>query len=131
MDKSILETILWFNEYYQNNQKLVDKIIKLKNKDLIEEKGIFGEKVYQIKGFTRYPWDKMLNVSISYFEWIEDVDGKIPLQCCKVETWLLPGITHIGKKQYLNEDTLKRLSREFQMLFLINNYYKEIKNDNR
>lgn len=133
-DKEHIETLRWFEEFYNKNKKLVDIIVADNKKKMIEYEipdfiaYIAGEykkiKVYRIKGFTK-------------FNWHEFMGNGVTLELCSLKgiphtnycySTFRPEIRYIGEKQYLSEKALKRLREVFKRLIINLEYYKKYNN---
>lgn len=133
-DKEHIETLKWFEEFYNRNKKMVDIIVADNKKKMIEYEipdfiaYIAGEykkiKVYRIKGFTKFNWYEFMR------------DG-VTLELCSLKgiphvnycySTFHPEIRYIGEKQYLSEEALKRLREVFKRLIINLEYYKKYNN---
>lgn len=133
-DKEHIETLKWFEEFYNKNKKMVDIIVADNKKKMIEYEipdfiaCIAGEykkiKVYRIKGFTKFNWDELRRTGTT-------------LELCSLKgiphanycySTFDPEIRYIGEKQYLSEKALKRLREVFKRLIINLEYYKKYNN---
>jgi hypothetical protein len=132
--KEHIETLKWFEEFYNRNKKMVDIIVADNKKKMIEYEipdfiaYIAGEykkiKVYRIKGFTKFNWDELSRTGTTLE--LFSLNG-IP-QAVYCNSNYYPGIRYIGKKQYLSEKSLKRLREIFKSLIINLEYYKKYNN---
>ena len=128
-----IETLKWFEKFYNKNKKLVDIIVKNDKKKMIKYKipdwlcliaGEYKEiDVYRIKGYTKFNWNELMRcgttlVPIKAYG-IPRVDFCSSNYC--------PSIRTINDKNYLDEDTLKRLKEVFERLIINLEYYKKFK----
>lgn len=133
-EKEHIETLRWFEEFYNKNKKMVDIIVADNKKKMIEYEMpdiiayVAGEykkiKVYRIKGFTRFNWDE-LHKNGTTLE-IVTLNGIPQVVYCNSNYY--PGINCIGEKQYLSEKSLKRLREVFKRLIINLEYYKKYNN---
>ena len=133
-EKEHIETLKWFEEFYNRNKKMVDIIVADNKKKMIEYEipdfiaYIAGEykkiKVYRIKGFTKFNWGELM------------MNG-VTLELCSLKgiphanycySTFHPEIRYIGEKQYLSEKALKRLREVFKRLIINLEYYKKYNN---
>lgn len=132
--KEHIETLKWFEEFYNRNKKMVDIILTDNKKKMIEYEipdvlglvtGKYKKiKVYRIKGFTKFNWyelDKMgTTLEIVTFNGIPQV-----VYCYG---GYYPEIIYRGEKQYLSEKSLKRLREMFGNLIINLEFYKKYNN---
>lgn len=134
-EKDHIETLIWFEEFYSRNKKMVDIIVADNKKKMIEYEMpdiisciIKGEykinKIYMIKGFTKFNWDELM------------MNG-VTLELCSLKgiphanycySTFHPGINYIGETQYLSEESLKKLRKTFKSLIINLEYYKKYNN---
>lgn len=126
------ETMKWFEEFYNKNEKLVNILIKKDKNKMIKYKipdvwaMIGGEYKeidgYRIKGYTKFDWHNLCicgeTLEIDKFYGIPQV-----VRCYSNYN---PEITIIGKKQYLTESSLDRLQQVFTRLLINLEYYKKM-----
>lgn len=134
----VKESLEWFNKFYEENKEFVDiivnmrksKIIKKEIPDVIsfiahsvnedvETKKIVG---CQIKGYTKFDWSNLQKT----IEYISCSNFYNNISTCHTITGLYPGVTTIGKKQYVEEEDLKRLSDIFRKLSYEKRIYDEL-----
>ena len=136
--KEHIETLKWFEEFYNKNKKMVDIILEDNKKKMIEYEIpdiiplIVGEykkiKVYRIKGFTKFNWyelDKIgTTLEIVTFNGIPHVGYS--------SGSFFPEIITIkekqGEKQCLSEESLKILREIFESLIINLEFYKKYNN---
>ena len=136
--KEHIETLKWFEKFYNRNKKMVDIILEDNKKKMIEYEIpdiiplIVGEykkiKVYRIKGFTKFNWDELRRIGttleIVTFNGIPHVGYS--------SGGFYPGIITIkeklGEKQCLSEESLKRLREIFESLIIDLKFYKKYNN---
>ena len=126
-----IETLQWFEKFYNKNKKMVDIIVKNDRNKMIEYfipdvwSGIVGEykeiKVYRIKGFTKFNWDELMISGVTLE--LASIKGKPHLCYCYSNYY--PEIRFMGEKQYLSEKSLKRLKEVFTRLIINLEYYKK------
>ena len=132
--KEHIETLKWFEEFYNKNKKMVDIILADNKKKMIEYEmpdlwGLVAGKykkikVYRIKGFTKFNWHELdkfgTTLEIAIFNGIPQV--------CYCITNYFPGINYIGEKQCLSEESLKKLREIFESLIINLEFYKKYNN---
>lgn len=133
-DKEHIETLKWFEEFYNINKKMVDIIVADNKKKMIEYEipdvlGLVAGKykkikVYRIKGFTKFNWDELHKIGTTLE--IVTLNGIPQVVYCNSNYY--PGISYIGEKQYLSEKNLKRLREVFKILIINLEYYKKYNN---
>lgn len=132
--KEHIETLKWFEEFYNRNKKMVDIILADNKKKMIEYEifDVWGLltgkykkiKVYRIKGFTKFNWDELnrIGTTLELFS----LNG-IPHLCYSSGNFY-PGIRSVGEKQYLSEKSLKKLREIFENLIINLEFYKKYNN---
>ena len=131
-EKEHIETLRWFEEFYNINKKMVDIIVADNKKKMIEYEmpdiiaWIKGEykniKVYRIKGFTKFNWYELDKFGTT----LEIVTFNGIPQVVYSSSNFFPGICYIGEKQCLSEKNLKILRETFESLIINLEYYKKI-----
>ena len=132
--KEHIETLKWFEEFYNRNKKMVDIILEDNKKKMIEYEIpdiiplIVGEykkiKVYRIKGFTKFNWHELSRIGTTLE--IVTFNGIPHVVYCNGGYY--PEITYIGEKQCLSEESLKRLREIFGSLIINLKFYKKYNN---
>lgn len=128
-----IKTLKWFKEFYNKNKKLVDIIVRNDKKKMIKYKipdwlylidGEYKEiEVYRIKGYTKFNWNELMICGTTL----------VPAKICGIPQVAFccsnyyPSIRTINDKNYLDEDTLKRLKEVFERLIINLEYYKKFK----
>ena len=133
-EKEHIETLRWFEEFYNINKKMVDIIVADNKKKMIEYEipdfiaYVAGEykkiKVYRIKGFTKFNWDELMRIGTTLE--LCSLKGIPHVNYCY--STFRPEIRYIGEKQYLSEKALKRLREVFKRLIINLEYYKKYNN---
>lgn len=133
-EKEHIETLKWFEGFYSRNKKMVDIIVADNKNKMIEYEipdfiaYIAGEykkiKVYRIKGFTKFNWDELNKLGTT----LETLTFNGIPQVVYCSSNFYPGIRYIGEKQYLSEESLKRLREVFKSLIINLEYYKKYNN---
>ena len=133
-EKEHIETLKWFEEFYNKNKKMVDIIVADNKKKMIEYempdiiaciKGEYKKiKVYRIKGFTKFNWNELMRIGTTLE--LFSKNGIPRVGYCNSNYY--PGINYIGEKQYLTEASLKRLREIFKRLIINLEYYKKYNN---
>lgn len=133
-EKEHIETLKWFEEFYNRNKKMVDIIVADNKKKMIEYEMpdiiacIKGEykniKVYRIKGFTKFNWHELDKFGTT----LEIVTFNGIPQVVYSSGNFFPGICYIGEKQCLSEKNLKILRETFESLIINLEYYKKYNN---
>lgn len=133
-EKEHIETLKWFEEFYNRNKKMVDIILADNKKKMIEYEipDVFGLvtgkpkkiKVYRIKGFTKFNWDELRRTGTTLE--LFSLNGIPQVVYCNSNYY--PGIRYIGEKQYLSEKSLKILREIFKVLIINLEYYKKYNN---
>lgn len=127
-EKEHIETLKWFEDFYNRNKKMVDIILADNKKGMIKyviPKGEYKKiEVYRIKGFTKFNWDELHKIGTTLE--IVTLNGIPQVVYCNSNYY--PGISYIGEKQYLSEKNLKRLREVFKILIINLEYYKKYNN---
>ena len=133
-DKEHIETLKWFEEFYNKNKKMVDIILADNKKGMIKYvipdfwayvKGEYKKiEVYRIKGFTKFNWGELLKNGTTLE--IATLKGKPRLVYCFSN--FNPEIRIQNNKEYLSEASLKRLREIFKRLIINLEYYKKYNN---
>ena len=136
--KEHIETLKWFEEFYNRNKKMVDIILEDNKKKMIEYEipdiipliaGKYKKiKVYRIKGFTKFNWHELdkfgTTLEIVTFNGIPHVgycNGGYYPEIITIKEKL-------GEKQCLSEESLKRLREIFSSLIINLEFYKKYNN---
>lgn len=127
-EKEHIETLKWFEKFYNKNKKMVDIILADNKKGMIKyviPKGEYKKiEVYRIKGFTKFNWGELLKNGTTLE--IETLKGKPRLVYCFSN--FNPEIRIQNNKEYLSEASLKRLREIFKRLIINLEYYKKYNN---
>lgn len=131
--KEYIETLKWFEKFYDKNKKLVDIIIKDDKKKMIKYKipdwlylitGEYKEiEVYRIKGYTKFNWNELMRCGTTLVP--AKIYGIPQVAFCRSNYY--PSIRTMNDNNYLDEDSLKRLKDVFEELIINLEYYKKFK----
>jgi hypothetical protein len=132
--KEHIETLKWFEEFYNRNKKMVDIILEDNKKKMIEYEmpdvlGLVAGKykkikVYRIKGFTKFNWHELDKFGTT----LEIITFNGIPQVVYSSGNFFPGICYIGEKQCLSEKNLKILREIFESLIINLEFYKKYNN---
>lgn len=130
-----LETLKWFDDFYNKNEKLVNIIItndktQMNEKEIPDIWSLVNEylppqliKVYQIKGYTKFNWEELNKTGIT----LDFISKKGKLRTVNVYSSFYPGVRKLNDKQYLDDNALERLKEVFTRLMVDLLYYKKYK----